>query len=92
MVFFEYFKTRLGQPVTITLKNDMVLTGTLTNVDPFLNMRIEGGSTAHLGVQGADVYSVRGSAIKTIAFASEKMINERLADITRIKWCLDAKE
>ncbi|CAO1623313.1 unnamed protein product [Parajaminaea phylloscopi] len=41
MLIFSFFKTLTGQPVTIELKNDVAITGTLKSVDQFLNFRIE---------------------------------------------------
>ena len=41
MLFFEYFKAKLNERIQIVLKNEMKVSGILTNIDPFLNMRIE---------------------------------------------------
>ncbi|PWN24778.1 Sm-like ribonucleo protein [Jaminaea rosea] len=41
MLIFSFFKTLTGHPVTIELKNDVAITGTLKSVDQFLNFRIE---------------------------------------------------
>lgn len=40
-LIFSFFKTLTSQPVTIELKNDVAITGTLKSVDQFLNFRIE---------------------------------------------------
>lgn len=40
-LIFSFFKTLTGHPVTIELKNDVAITGTLKSVDQFLNFRIE---------------------------------------------------
>lgn len=40
-LIFSFFKTLTGQPITIELKNDVAITGTLKSVDQFLNFRIE---------------------------------------------------
>lgn len=40
-LIFSFFKTLTNQPITIELKNDVAITGTLKSVDQFLNFRIE---------------------------------------------------
>lgn len=40
-MFYSFFKTLVGQPVTVELKNDMAITGVLVSVDQFLNIKLE---------------------------------------------------
>jgi U6 snRNA-associated Sm-like protein LSm2 len=40
-LIFSAFKTLTNQTVTVELKNDIAVTGTLKSVDQFLNFRID---------------------------------------------------
>jgi U6 snRNA-associated Sm-like protein LSm2 len=39
-IFYSFFKTLIGQTISVELKNDMVITGTLQSVDQFLNIKV----------------------------------------------------
>ncbi|KAJ1927076.1 U6 snRNA-associated Sm-like protein LSm2 [Tieghemiomyces parasiticus] len=41
MLFYSFFKTLVGQSVTVELKNDLSVTGTLVSVDQFLNIKLD---------------------------------------------------
>ncbi|TPX35835.1 hypothetical protein SeMB42_g07130 [Synchytrium endobioticum] len=41
MLFYSFFKTLVGQPVTVELKNDLSIRGTLVSVDQFLNIKLD---------------------------------------------------
>ncbi|KAF9082775.1 U6 snRNA-associated Sm-like protein LSm2 [Mortierella sp. AD031] len=40
-LFYSFFKTLVGQPVTVELKNDLAITGVLVSVDQFLNIKLD---------------------------------------------------
>ncbi|KAG1675133.1 hypothetical protein FOA52_003356 [Chlamydomonas sp. UWO 241] len=40
MLFYSYFKTLVGKEITVELKNDLAISGTLHSVDQFLNVKI----------------------------------------------------
>ena len=40
MLFPSYFKTLVGKEVTVELKNDLAISGTLHSVDQFLNVKL----------------------------------------------------
>lgn len=40
MIFLSFFKTLEGKTVTVELKNDLQITGTLASVDQFLNFKL----------------------------------------------------
>ena len=40
MLFYSYFKTLVGKDVTVELKNDLAITGTLHSVDQYLNVKL----------------------------------------------------
>ena len=42
MLFYSYFKTLTGREVTVELKNDVAITGTLHSVDQYLNVKLNG--------------------------------------------------
>ncbi|KAJ1736151.1 U6 snRNA-associated Sm-like protein LSm2 [Coemansia sp. Benny D160-2] len=41
MLFYSFFKTQVGQQVTVELKNDLAIKGTLESVDQFLNFKLK---------------------------------------------------
>ncbi|ORZ03726.1 hypothetical protein BCR43DRAFT_467442 [Syncephalastrum racemosum] len=41
MLFYSFFKTLVDQQVTVELKNDLAITGTLKSVDQFLNIKLD---------------------------------------------------
>ncbi|RCH78606.1 U6 snRNA-associated Sm-like protein LSm2, partial [Rhizopus stolonifer] len=40
-LFYSFFKTLVDQKVTVELKNDLAITGTLKSVDQFLNIKLD---------------------------------------------------
>ena len=40
MLFYSYFKTLVGKEVTVELKNDLAIAGTLHSVDQYLNIKL----------------------------------------------------
>ncbi|KAI4192646.1 MAG: hypothetical protein LQ348_003094 [Seirophora lacunosa] len=41
MLFFSFFKTLVDHEVTVELKNDISIKGTLKSVDQFLNIKLD---------------------------------------------------
>lgn len=41
MLFFSFFKTLVDQEVTVELKNDIEIKGTLKSVDQYLNLKLD---------------------------------------------------
>ncbi|ODV89178.1 hypothetical protein CANCADRAFT_29278 [Tortispora caseinolytica NRRL Y-17796] len=41
MLFFSFFKTLVDKQVTVELKNDLTVRGTLKSVDQYFNFRLE---------------------------------------------------
>ncbi|KAK4407105.1 Sm-like protein LSM2 [Sesamum angolense] len=41
LLFFSYFKDLVGREVTVELKNDLAIRGTLHSVDQYLNIKLE---------------------------------------------------
>lgn len=93
MIFFEYLKTQLNKEVNVSLKNSMVLKGTLMNVDHFLNIQllrtVPEEETPGLGKMFS--CSVRGSSIKYIDLEKDKVLEDRVTDSTYIRFSLDKR-
>lgn len=47
MLFYSFFKTLVGQKVSVQLKNNVTITGTLVSVDQFLNLKLDDISVDH---------------------------------------------
>ena len=45
MLFYSFFKTLIEKKITVELKNDLAVTGTLVSVDQYLNLRLNDIST-----------------------------------------------
>lgn len=41
MLFFSFFKTLVNHEVTVELKNDISIRGTLKSVDQYLNIKLD---------------------------------------------------
>ncbi|KAF7845865.1 hypothetical protein BT93_L0257 [Corymbia citriodora subsp. variegata] len=41
MLFFSFFKTLVNTPLTIELKNDILIRGTLKSIDQYLNIKLD---------------------------------------------------
>jgi small nuclear ribonucleoprotein (snRNP)-like protein len=41
MLFYSFFKTLVGQTVTVEMKNDIQIVGKLVSVDQYLNIKLE---------------------------------------------------
>ncbi len=40
MIFFSVLKTLIGERITVEMKNDVLITGTLDHVDQYLNIKL----------------------------------------------------
>ncbi|KAI5171987.1 U6 snRNA-associated Sm-like protein LSm2 [Pancytospora epiphaga] len=90
MLFYEYFKTLISSPVSVSLKNGMAMRGILRNVDPFLNITLN-EITVEIGdgfLSDMETCSIRGSAIKLIRVESNPEMTKKLADATRLRYSL----
>lgn len=82
-----FFKTMVGKQVTVELKNDVKITGTLESIDQFLNFKL-----TDISVADADAYPhllslrncfVRGSVVRYVQVPAEHVNTELLQDATR---------
>ncbi len=92
MLFYSFFKTLLNTQVTIQLKNDVEVTGTLISVDQFLNIKLESLTMAPNSylvsiINKADLKNcfIRGSVIRYVFLDSSKVDVPLLQDAARIE-------
>lgn len=90
MLFYEYFRKHLNSQVKITLKNDMLFTGTLKSVDVFLNIRIDpkGLPSTNPALKDIEMISFRGSSIKYIDLEANEKLDQRLSQATYLSLAL----
>ena len=86
MLFYSFFKTLINKDVVVELKNDVMISGTLSAVDQFLNLKLENvvveeEKCPHL----ASVRNcfVRGSTIRYVQLPATDVETELLQDATR---------
>ncbi|XP_039061884.1 sm-like protein LSM2 [Hibiscus syriacus] len=87
MLFFSYFKDLVGREVTVELKNDLAIRGTLHSVDQYLNIKLE-----NTRVVDQDKYPhmlsvrncfIRGSVVRYVQLPPDGVDIELLHDATR---------
>lgn len=87
MLFFSYFKDLVGREVTVELKNDLAIRGTLHSVDQYLNIKLE-----NTRVVDEDKYPhmrsvrncfIRGSVVRYVQLPPDGVDVELLHDATR---------
>ncbi|ROW05914.1 hypothetical protein VPNG_08003 [Cytospora leucostoma] len=87
MLFFSFFKTLIDQPVTVELKNDIKVTGTLKSVDQYLNIKLDDISVAdevrypHLSAV-KNVF-IRGSVVRYVHLPASAVDVTLLEDAAR---------
>lgn len=87
MLFFSFFKTIVDQEVTVELKNDLSIRGTLKSVDQFLNIKLDDISIVdeykypHLSAV-RNIF-IRGSVVRYIHLPSEAINTALLSDACR---------
>ncbi|KAF8065934.1 LSM2 [Scenedesmus sp. PABB004] len=86
MLFYSYFKTLVGKEVTVELKNDLSITGTLHSVDQYLNIKLSATRVASdkfphmMTVRNC---FVRGSVVRYVLLPAGSVDVELLHDATR---------
>lgn len=79
MLFYSFFKTLVGKPVVVELKNDVCISGTLTSVDPFLNFKLENISVTDVErypylLSVKDVF-IRGSVVRYVSLQDKSLVD-----------------
>ncbi|KAL7411245.1 U6 snRNA-associated Sm-like protein LSm2 [Mrakia frigida] len=87
MLLFSVFKTLTDQEVTVELKNDLCITGTLKSVDQFLNIRLDNikvlDTERHPHMATVKNCFIRGSVVRYVQLPSQAMDTQLLEDATR---------
>ena len=87
MLMFSVFKTLTEQIVTVELKNDLCIMGTLKSVDQFLNIRLD-----NIKVSDPDRFPhmmaikncfIRGSVVRYVQMPTGAVDTQLLEDATR---------
>ena len=86
-LFYSFFKTLVGQSVTVELKNDVSITGVLNSVDQFLNLKLDGIAVVererHPQLWSIDRCFIRGSVVRYVHLPVKGVDVDLLQDATR---------
>ncbi|ODQ82647.1 hypothetical protein BABINDRAFT_56471 [Babjeviella inositovora NRRL Y-12698] len=87
MLFFSFFKTLVDQEVTVELKNDISITGTLKSVDQFLNLKLDNitcnNDTKYPHLIAVRNLFIRGSTVRYVHLKKESVDTNLLQDAAR---------
>ncbi|EGF98554.1 uncharacterized protein MELLADRAFT_113458 [Melampsora larici-populina 98AG31] len=88
LTFFQnVFKTLTGQEVTIELKNDLAIQGTLASVDQFLNLKLENikvlDQERYPHMMAVKNCFIRGSVVRYVQIPKNAVDTQLLEDATR---------
>ncbi|CCE62438.1 hypothetical protein TPHA_0C02850 [Tetrapisispora phaffii CBS 4417] len=87
MLFFSFFKTLVDQEVTVELKNDIELKGTLKSVDQFLNLKLDNIScndkTKYPHLTSVRNIFIRGSNVRYVYLQKNMVDTNLLQDAAR---------
>ncbi|QLG71087.1 hypothetical protein HG535_0B01250 [Zygotorulaspora mrakii] len=95
MLFFSFFKTLVDQEVTVELKNDIELKGTLKSVDQFLNLKLDNISCSdeskypHFG-SVRNIF-IRGSTVRYVYLNKNMVDTNLLQDAARREAMMEKK-
>lgn len=87
MLFFSFFKTLVNHTVTVELKNDICIRGTLKSVDQYLNIKLD-----DITVLNEDKYPhlssvrnmfIRGSVVRYVHLPAKDVDTDLLEDACR---------
>lgn len=87
MIFLTFFKTLEGKELTVELKNDLVLVGTLLSVDQFLNFKLGDVRVVEKErfpqLMAVRTIFIRGSVIRYVHVPPEAVDTALLQDAAR---------
>ncbi|KAK9825891.1 hypothetical protein WJX81_001951 [Elliptochloris bilobata] len=87
MLFYSYFKTLVGKEVTVELKNDLAITGTLHSVDQYLNVKLNNvkvvNEAKYPHMMSVRNCFIRGSVVRYVQLPPGSVDIEILHDATR---------
>ncbi|ABO93736.1 predicted protein [Ostreococcus lucimarinus CCE9901] len=86
-LFYSYFKTLVGKPVTVELKNDLAIAGTLVSVDQYLNIKLENtrvtDEARYPHMRSVRNCFIRGSVVRYVQLPEAAVDVDILHDATR---------
>ncbi|CDO52056.1 similar to Saccharomyces cerevisiae YBL026W LSM2 Lsm (Like Sm) protein, partial (Partial), partial [Geotrichum candidum] len=91
MLFFSFFKTLVDHEITVELKNDISIRGTLKSVDQYLNLRLDNITTLeenkypHLSAV-RNIF-IRGSVVRYVHLPAHAIDTALLEDAARRGRC-----
>lgn len=87
MLFYSYFKTLVGKEVTVELKNDLAIAGTLHSVDQYLNIKLNNihviNEQRYPHMKSVRNCFIRGSVVRYLQLPANSVDVELLHDATR---------
>ncbi|SPN96865.1 probable snRNA-associated protein LSM2 [Cephalotrichum gorgonifer] len=87
MLFFSFFKTLIEQEVTVELKNDIQVRGTLKSVDQYLNIKLDDISVvnelSYPHLSSVKNVFIRGSVVRYVHLPAAAVDIPLLEDATR---------
>ncbi|KAI5962218.1 LSM2 [Candida pseudojiufengensis] len=87
MLFFSFFKTLVDQEVTVELKNDMEIKGTLKSVDQYLNLKLDNitctNGDKYPYLQAVKNLFIRGSTVRYVHMSPNSVDCTLLQDASR---------
>ncbi|PFH60783.1 hypothetical protein XA68_10348 [Ophiocordyceps unilateralis] len=87
MLFFSFFKTLIDHEVTVELKNDIQLRGTLKSVDQYLNIKLDDISVVeelkYPHLSSVKNVFIRGSVVRYVHLPASSVDTQLLEDATR---------
>ena len=91
MLFYSFFKTLVGKQITVELKNDLEIRGTLVSVDQYLNIKLESVSVLdeekYPHMKSVRDCFVRGSVVRYVQPPEESVDVDILHDATTVgRW------
>jgi U6 snRNA-associated Sm-like protein LSm2 len=82
MLFYSFFKTLVGSPVEVELKNDLKIVGTLVSVDQFLNFKLENIKSQPQFTSLKSMF-IRGSVVRFVKLHANLVDTTLLQDAAR---------
>jgi small nuclear ribonucleoprotein (snRNP)-like protein len=87
MLFFSFFKTLTNTPLTVELKNDLLIHGTLKSVDQYLNIKLDDISivneSSYPHLSSVKNIFIRGSVVRYVHLPVDKVDRGLLEDASR---------
>ncbi|KAL0254326.1 U6 snRNA-associated Sm-like protein LSm2 [Diplodia seriata] len=87
MLFFSFFKTLVDHEVTVELKNDISIRGTLKSVDQFLNIKLDDihvvEELKYPHLSSVKNVFIRGSVVRYVHLPGAAVDTALLEDATR---------